>query len=454
MAPSKADAEEAGSPDAEAGKGRRPLGRMEEAEVITNEHFPFNAVIILRLTGGPSADTLKNILPLLRHRHPLLSARVSHRKGRYFLITADTPGIPLKVVERENDEQWLTMAEEELNREFDVFTGPLSRWIYLTDGAGMSESELILTFQHLIMDASSSAGLIHEILSLCREIESGVPVGELPELKRLPLLPSAETFFPAGYKGVRRRWKIIRFALRQMGDEIRYQWRSRRRRKAPIHPSGNCKILSMKFSQEVTGALTKHARKKRLSLNNLLSAAMLTAVHRTLYDGEPIPLRFVHMADLRPYLSPPMDASHLGSYFSMMRLTVAMKRDPDVWQLARRVNDIAYSSFKRGDKFSTNLMSAAMMRALFRFRSFRMAAAAMSYTGPVPLEKRYGKIEVQDIHAFVSNFVLGPEYTAQVRWFDHRLYWDILYLDSDMDHKKAAEMADLIRTILESAVKE
>ena len=94
------------------------------------------------------------------------------------------------------------------------------------------------------------------------------------------------------------------------------------------------------------------------------------------------------------------------------------------------------------------------MQVVFRFKSFRMAATAMSFTGPVMLGKKYGKIGIQDIHAFVSNFVVGPEYTALVNLFDNHIYWDILYLDSDMDHEQAVVIADEIRTILDSAVKE
>jgi hypothetical protein len=131
-----------------------------------------------------------------------------------------------------------------------------------------------------------------------------------------------------------------------------------------------------------------------------------------------------------------------------------MKENPLVWELAREVGDINYFSLKRGDKFCVNLLSYQMMRMLFRFKSFRMANTAMSFTGPVMVEKKYGKIEVRDIHGFASNFVVGPEYSVLVRLFEDHIYWDFLYLDSDMDHEQAEVIADEIHTILESAVKE
>jgi hypothetical protein len=83
-----------------------------------------------------------------------------------------------------------------------------------------------------------------------------------------------------------------------------------------------------------------------------------------------------------------------------------------------------------------------------------MATTAVSYTGPVKLDKIYGKTALKDIHAFVSNFVLGPEYTAAVRLFDGQFHWDILYLDSDMGFAEAKVLADEIVTLLETAIKE
>ena len=239
-----------------------------------------------------------------------------------------------------------------------------------------------------------------------------------------------------------------------MGDEFRYRWRTRGKRKPPIHPAGKNKILLVKFSKETTEALIKCSRKKRVTLNNLLAAAFLMAVHKHLYNSQEMPLRHVNTADLRPYLKPPLAAQYFGSYFAMMRFTVGMKENPRVWELAREFGDINYSSLKRGDKFCVNLLSYQMMRTLFRFKSFRMTTMAMSFTGPLLVEKNYGKLEVRDIHGFASNFVVGPEYSALVRLFDDHIYWDFLYLDSDMDHEQAGVIADEIRRILESAVKE
>ena len=424
------------------------------AQAMSNEHYSFNAVVILRIAGGPGEKTLRLLLDYLQRRHPLLSAHIFEKKGWYYFQTEGTPQIPLKTVKRRDENHWRQIAEEELDTNFDIFTGPLFRLTYLTDPGGKKESELIFTFQHAVIDAASIGGILNEALSLCAEIESGVSKEKFKKVEPLPFLPSIESFLPPAFKRLRRKWRLFSFMLRQMGDEFSYRLGTKGSRKAPVHPAAKNKILPMEFSKETSAALQKLCRKKRVTLTNLLTAAMLMAVHKHIYEGRPLPLRHVNTADLRPYLVPPLGVKHVGSYFAMMRYTVGMKETPQVWELARELNDIAYPALKRSDKFCTNLLSYRMMSMIFRTKSFRMGATALSYTGQILLEKNYGKIEVLDIRAFVSNFVVGPEYTALVNLFDGKINYNILYLDADMEQKQAGVIADEIRAVLKSAAEE
>lgn len=421
------------------------------AQAITNETYGFNVVAVLHVINGPSEETLRKVSEYLQRRHPLLGVHIEKEKGWYLYESEGTPGIPLTVVERQNSNHWQQVVVEELNRKFDLFTGPLVRFTYLIGPNDQKESEIIITFQHSVIDAVSGGRLLHEILSACEAIESR---GAIDTFETFEPLPAVDFLFPPAFKGLRRKWHLFLFMLRQMGDEFLFQLRTRGRRKAPVHKEGTCKILPMKFSKELTSALVKSSRKRRITLNSLLSAALLMVVQKYLYGGRGLPLRLINTADLRPYLVPPPDAGYFGSYFSMMRFTVRVKENPEVWELAHELNDLIYVSLKRGDKFCTLLFSYRMMRMLFRFKSFRMAAGALSFTGALQLEKSYGKIAVRDFHAYPSNFVVGPEYSAAVRMFNDQIYWDILYLDSDMDHDRAAVLFDDIRTILESAAEE
>jgi hypothetical protein len=433
---------------------RRILGKMEMAQAMTNEHFAFNAVIILRLGCSPAIETWKILLEYLQRRHPLLRVHMLKKKNRYWFESAGTPPIPLRVLKRQDNSHWQQVAEEELNRQFDMRTGPLIRFTYLNGTSAEEPGDMIITIQHAIMDAVSTVSLLQEILSVCQEIETQGSLKNLEGLESLPLLPPADEFYPPSFKGVRQKWNLFLFILRQMGDELRYRLRSAGKRKPLLAPTGKGKILSRQLPRALTDSLIKVSRRKRVTLNNVLTAAFIMAAHKHLYQGRPIPLRHINTSDLRPYLDPPLGPQYVGSYFAMVRITLGMKENPSVWDVAQEIKKTVYAFLKKGDKFCAHWLSFPMMSALFRFKSFRLSNTAMSFTGPLLLEKKYGKLELLDLHAFASNFVLGPEYAALARLFAGRVYWDILYLDSDMNHDQAAAMADEIRTILETAAGE
>ena len=157
---------------------KRELGNFERAQVITNEHYPFNAVIVLCINNGPSEDTLKKALEQLSRRQPLLGVHIHKEKERYFFDSEGTPKIPLNMVERQDNQHWRTTAEEELNRQINIFKEPPLRLTYLTGSSSRKESEIVVTFQHVVIDAVSTANFIHELLSLCQKIKTGAALEE------------------------------------------------------------------------------------------------------------------------------------------------------------------------------------------------------------------------------------------------------------------------------------
>jgi hypothetical protein len=426
---------------------KRALGKFETAANITDVNFPFNIVGILRLEGMPSPDTVRQALDILQERHPFLKVRITQEDGRYFFASGDIPTIPLKVLDREGDGHWVRVAEHELNHRVDSVRGPLLRFTCLVDEG--ERGEIVMAVHHSIVDGTSSENLFHELLSVCNAIESGE---EIEEKVHLSPLPPVEANFPSGFKGFGLKWKILGYFLRQMGDELSYQLRLRGKRKPSINEDALGRILPVRIPETTTTALVRRARKERVTLNSIMSAVMLMSVQKHLYGGDDLPMRYMSMADLRPYLKPPAPPDELGGYISLMRFTIQMHNEDDLWTLTRRINDQIYTAAKGGGKFLFSVMSEQVMRMTFRLRRFRMCTTATSFKGAVRLQQSYGAYKITGLHGFISNFGLGPEYSAQISLFNDELWWDILYLDKDMNHEKAQEIADDMRKIVEGAI--
>ena len=418
----------------------RALGNFERALRLSDLYSPFNIVAAVELESPLPPAAIQKALAALQVRHPFLRARVELCGRRPCFVEMDNFSAPFALLDHQTS--WLNIVENELQRGMDSFAGPLFRCTYIHDGSG---AELLLTLQHTIVDANSAAHLLHELLTL-----SSDPLASLPHLEPAP---AVETRFPPSYRGIGRFLRTLNYAARQATDELRYQIASRGRPQPPVKLGAQPRVLTMTLNAPLTDSLARRARIEKVTLNSLLQAAMMLAVDRRRYNRQQTPIRTFAFPDLRAYVTPPLEAEHMGAYISMLRYTFTVTGDQPVWNLARTVNDTIQHSFQRGDKFTASLMSEGLMKVLLGLKSMRMGATALSYTSGSDVLNQYGETKVRALHGFVSNIDLGPEFSAQVSLFNDGLIWDMVYLDQDMDRAEAEEIAGEIRAVLEESIR-
>jgi NRPS condensation-like uncharacterized protein len=409
----------------------RPLGTFERALFISDQHSPFNVVTVLRLENPPAPQVVESALRALQARHPLLQAGIRH--GRF---ERTSPSLIFRVTQTD----WLSLVEQEMNTRLDsennVFRGMYNY--------SSHHADLILTFHHAIMDAASGMNLLDELLRHCASDEN-------PPLSPLEVAPPVEENFPRRYKGVRGALQIMRYALAQMADEMRYQLKVRCRRTPSVNLGGRGFASTLVLPEELVDALAKRCRAENVTLNSLLNSALLLAVNRHLYAGESLPMRTFSFADLRPHTIPPLPAEHLANYISMLRLTADVSGTMNLWELTKHIHEKIYRALKRGEKFTAALVSESLMKMFTKMKSMRMGAVGLSYGGAVPLKAQYGNINVTGLHAFLSSFDLGPEVSCQARLFNHELWLDFMFLETDMDRTMAEKIVREVKAILEEA---
>ncbi len=421
----------------------RALAGLEHAMRITDDVAPFNVVMVLRLDGELPVATLRQALDVLQQRHRLLRTRILAEGKSYAFHFEGTPAIPLEVRDRVQADGWVAMAEDQFQQRFPLTEGPLMRCLYLADAQG---GDLIVTLHHTIVDAASARHLLSELLDLC----SGVTPEHVPAQASEGAVP-APALYPKAFSGAGYARALASFMRRQMADEFSFRWKSRGIRKAPIAATGRCCLLPVRFPAELTDKLIQASRTHRVTLNSILGAGMLSAVQRRLYPSPLVPLRHVIFADLRDRLRTPMAPTTLGCLLTMFRFTVMVPKAGDFWRIASDIQDATAVAARTGERYLAYSMSPGMMKMMFAAKAFRMGATALSYSGPIELPETSGTFRVTGLHAFAANMTLGPEYTALVRLFRGELWWDIMYMDSDMNETTAREIARDMQLILEAA---
>jgi hypothetical protein len=209
--------------------------------------------------------------------------------------------------------------------------------------------------------------------------------------------------------------------------------------------------LALSLEPSLVEPLAYRCRQKGIMLNSALNAAMLLAVNRRLYGGQPLLMRTFTFADLRPWLAAPIRDDTLGAYISLLRFTVAVAGQADFWGLAGELHRSIYRALKSGDKFSGPRMTEMLLGLLTATRSMRFANTALSYGGVLPLARKYGSLELLGLHAFIAGIDLGPELGSNAHVFGDQLTCDLVYLDTDMDLAMAEGISEEMREILRAA---
>jgi NRPS condensation-like uncharacterized protein len=290
--------------------------------------------------------------------------------------------------------------------------------------------------------------LLQELLQICAEI---LRSDDAPSLATLEVASAVEEHFPPSFKGLPGLAKLMSYAVSQMGDELRYQWRVRGKRIPPVQLGGKGFPLTLTLPEALVDKLSKRCRVEKVTFNSLLNATLLLATNRWLYAGKLTPMRTFSFADLRPYTVPPTSAEQLANYISMLRFTEDVSAESNIWDLTKSLHAKIYRALKHGDKFLAVLMSESLLKMFTKLKSMRMGSTALNYSGAVPLETQYGEIKVAGLHAFLSSFDLGPEVSAQARLFKDELWIDFMFLETDMDRETTEKIVGEVKTILEEA---
>ncbi len=421
---------------------RLPLGSFDNAQALTGEKAHYNLVAVAAVRGPVDPGRLRQVLALLTSRYPMLRARVIRNRRRHFEIIGDAPSVSLEVEQRQDPDTWKAIVERELEHHFELASRPLGRCI-LVSAPGEGEREIIFNLPHALVDGAAMRHLVLELLS---DLGEGGSIG--PERSPVAVPASADEHFPAAWRRPRRIVRSAGFLGRQLADEVAFRWRSRGRHAGPPTGPCHCRVLPLTLTPAETESLIRATRRRRVTMTAALEAAMLLAVVRHRYRGLSLPHRYFSFPLLRSYLDPPVSDQVVRCYVTLLRLTSEVSADDRFWWLASRINRQIGQALRRGERFLASIWSHFSMRMVFSQRTQRMATTALSYTGAVRMGERYGELALRELHAFVSNFPRGPEYTAQARLFRGRLWLDILYLDADMAEREARAIADTMRALL------
>src|SRR5579883_272265 len=146
-------------------KANRKLAPNEQSmEILNCCAGSFNVVTTSHIQGGLNEKIVRQALDLIQSRHPRLNSRiVGNLDSLRFVFGAAK--IPLRVVYKQEIEQWQEVACEEVNQPIESHKGLVRAVLIIFSEE--KRNYLITTLHHAISDGLSTVQLHSEILNYC-----------------------------------------------------------------------------------------------------------------------------------------------------------------------------------------------------------------------------------------------------------------------------------------------
>ncbi len=401
----------------------RPLNSIEQALTLSNEIQPLSTVIVLHLSPFPTLPTLTNAVKTLQEKHILLRCFIG-RSGKklHFIESYPAPNVPIDFHTREDDFIWKSLTERKLNTKY-----PQEKALFQIDcivDTDSTKGELILTYHHALMDSESARWVLHELLTQL----SGDP--QYPETNNNSETPTSISLRPDPFLKT-----LLPYLRSQLWEEISYH-KNGFSTTPPL--SSTNKILTLRFDQQFTDQLQHSCNQLRLNLNNVILASMTKALltHKYPMKKEGL-IRVINFASVRSSLSSDVDLGALGCYISMLRIGIPIHTAEDISIIARRIRKALREARRKDQIRLMAWMSKYLVPAMLKHSNMRLGQTALSFMGNLPLQPAYGKIELKNVNAFITNNRSGPEFSAFGKVLQGRLGLDFNYLADETSDEQA-----------------
>ena len=265
--------------------------------------------IVAELNGNEPEEDWRRAIDSVQLRHPNLSVKItgSHYSNLTFEQVENCP-IPLTVIHQNEDDNWESIVEQELQKPFNLSKAPLARAMLLKQP---DQSTFIFISNHSIGDGISGALVIKDILSaLSGAVLTSIP--HTPSLDELAGLPLPKMFGQ------------IDEAIVEDGNLFSEgkSW-------------SDIKIERLELSSETTAKLIKRAKSEQTTVHSLITAALIIAGRALSQEWKSREVGVVHPLSPRTFYQ---TEEQYAMLVNLITLGYDTKLDHQIWNFARAVS--------------------------------------------------------------------------------------------------------------------
>lgn len=418
----------------------RPLGAEEQLYWLHDQAHPLHFALTAQIKGRFSIDQLQQALGLVQQRHPLLRVRIALDEAERPWFVEDSAPIPLRVVQRQFEQDWQREVEREIATPFIWSQAPLVRVVLVRSSHDAESSELIVTSHHSIADGTAIAYLIRDILQAIAT----------PIALREPLaVPPSREDLVAGTPEIISSFKPMPKLSRMSGSFASVQ-----------RPRQNDRqwVSSSSLSAATTQLLVARSRQEQTSVHAAICAAFLLALRRQNHSEQPQNLNCTSPISLRPYLSF-ANREELSLCISAGRTSHRLSTDADLWNIARSVKhqlsqimvpDKLFEGIFQEQTWASTLPSPGIV--LQAFKEHLGYDICVSNLTRLPIQQQFGAIELQAIYGPVVRTGVATDRVVGVSTLGDQLFSTFVCSELVMSRSQAKALHNEAIHLLNEAV--
>ncbi|KFF19235.1 condensation domain-containing protein [Chryseobacterium sp. JM1] len=415
---------------------RRNLMMVERIMYVDPE-TPVNCVFTAKIKGNIPEENFKAALEKIQQKHPLLRTRIDNSSEKYpfFIEVKDIEPIPLRIVERKTDEDWLKESEKEWFRLFKDDKKPLAQLVWIK---GNEVSEILWVLPHCICDGTSLVTMMKELLGLLDDPSF--------EMNPYDVFNSVNDFLPVDFNTKKQKRKARFFLM--MGRLFFLM-----QRKSKIRNLGSNYVVHWKLNSATTAQITEKSKAHGVSVHALLCSSFMQAFQDV--QGKQAKGKVISPVDVRHFI-PEIRQDQVFAFAPTVELSLK-KGNTDLLSNARQIKKDLVEKIEKMEARELLWMGEQMHPVVERMVSMMKSSkgghdVTLSNMGKINIPSDYKNFKVETIISPTVAFPWLNSNTLVTTTYNQQMDFTLMSNEHFLPKEEAVKIKDKAIELLTSSL--